>query len=312
MVAEGWEGWSAQDPDLNEHVEDSHLNEYLKFCITTFLLLAIGGIQYLMKRVFSFLVPLPMHNFVDLCSITNMSVFIFDQRIHGYYIHGVSTGGQADVSTHELQGYLNKENVGESTQRGLLSEYPNLQTFEIYLPVRIRQIYEVVYKQPVLNEISNYRQNISAIQNQSRLFSLGAIPKGLNIQALMNQRDEASQYFINFISQVKNYPSVAVKDRGICQMFSDLPPDSLNNMETPLFLRDPWCGFRRVFFGNLDFDILILISCIYTVLDIWELNFLQSTIIVYAYFKLLIQWPRNALTTRNLATKTLVESRFLM
>lgn len=213
-----------------------------------------------MRWAFSFLSPLPFQNFVDLCSITNMSVFIFDQRIHGYYIHGVSTCGQSDVTTSELQGYLDKENRGESTQRGLLAEYPNLQTFEIFLPVKVRQLYEVVYKQHVLNEISNYRQNMSAISNESRFFNMAALPKGLNIQALMNRRDEASQYFVNYVSQVKNYPATAVRERGICQMFSDLPPESLNTMETPMFLKEYFYGFRRVFFGALDFDILILIA----------------------------------------------------
>jgi len=27
-------------------------------------------------------------DFVDLCAVTNTSVFIFDQDLHGYYIHG--------------------------------------------------------------------------------------------------------------------------------------------------------------------------------------------------------------------------------
>lgn len=260
MEAEGWEGWSAQDPDFTDHMSDSWLNHYLKFSLTVIVLLVIGFIQYLMKRLFSFIIPLPMHNFIDLCSITNISVFIFDQRIHGYYIHGESTGGQADVSSMELKGYLDKESRGESRSRGLIPEYPNLQTFEIYLPVKIRQIYEVVYKQPVLNEISNFRQNMSALKNTSRLANIGALPKGLNIQALVNQRDEVSQYFMNYISQVKNYPAVAIKERGACQMFSDLPPARLNKMETPLFLKDNWYGFKRIFFGYLDFDILILIS----------------------------------------------------
>ena len=312
MVGEGWEGWAAQDPDFTEHAQDSHINEYLKFCITVSLLLSIGLIQFLIKILFSFAFPLPFQNFVDLCSITNMSVFIFDQRIHGYYIHGVSTCGQSDVTTSELQSYLDKENRGESSQRGLISEHPNLQTFEIYLPVKIRQRYEVVYKQPVLNEITIQRRNMSAIDNSSRLFSLGALPRGLNIQALVNSRDEASQYFINYVSQVKNYPSIALKDRGLWQMFSEFPPMNLNEMETPLFLRDYLYGFRKVFFSGLDFDILVLIACLYTVLDIWELNFLQSTVIIYSYYKIFIELPRKFFGSRNLATKTLVETRFLL
>jgi len=312
MEGQGWENWSAHDPSLDSNIEDSLQNTYLKFCLTVILLLVIGAIQYIVRRLFSFVVPLPFHNFIDLCSVTNISVFIFDQRIHGFYIHGESTGGQSDVSFSQVKTYLDNEERGESRNRGLVNEYPNLQTFEIYLPVKIRQIYEVVYKQPVLNEISNFRQNMSALQNSSRVFQLSALPKGLNIQALINQRNEVSQYFINYISQLKNYPSVALKERGVCQMFSDLPPDRVKNMETPLFLRDHWYRFRRVLFGSLDFDLLILFSCIYTVLDIWELNFLQSTLIVYTFYKIFIQLPRTMFGARNLSTKTLVESRFLM
>ena len=70
------------------------------------VMFVIGGIQYFMKRLLSFIFPLPYHNFVDLCSIANISVFIFDERIHGYYIHGESTGGQADVSTRDLKENL--------------------------------------------------------------------------------------------------------------------------------------------------------------------------------------------------------------
>jgi meckelin len=312
MYGEGWENWSAQDPDFNDDIQDSLKNEYLKFCITVILLLAIGGIQYAMKRLFSFLFPLPMHNFIDLCSVTNISVFIFDQRIHGYYIHGESTGGQTDVSSRDLKNHLDNEERGESRIRGLVPEYPNLQTFEIYLPIKIRQIYELLYKQPVLNEISTFRQTYSSYKSSSRVFQLSALPKGLNIQALINQKNEVSQYFINYIAQLKNYPSVALKERGICQMFSDLPPDRVNQMETPLFLRDHWFRFKRVFFGALDFDLLILISCLYTVLDIWELNFMQSTLIVYTFYKVFIQLPREYFGSRNLSTKSLVESKFLL
>lgn len=275
-------------------------------------MIGIAAVQYLMKILLSFIFPLPYQNFVDLCSIANISVFIFDQRIHGYYIHGESTGGQADVSTRDLKENLDNETMGESRNRGMLSQEPNLQTFEIFLPVKIRQIYEVVYKQNVLNEISTYRDNLSAIQNSSKLLTLSPLPKGLNIQSLVNQRDEMSQYFINYISQVKNYPHLAVKERGICQLFSNLPPDRIKNMETPLFFKDKWYRFKNVFFCSLDFDILMLLTCFYVCLTIWDVSLLDSTVVIYSFYKILIEFPRNFFATRNISTKTLVESRFLL
>lgn len=312
MQGLGWRNWAAHDPDFDENIHDSVLDKQQTFAISVCIMLIIGIVQFAIRRVFAFLMPLPMHNFVDLCSVTNISVFIFDQRVHGYYIHGESTGGQADVSFNELREYLRREENGESRYRGLIAESPNLQTFEIFLPIKIRQLYEIVYKQAVLTEITNFRQNISALNNSSKLFTLSPLPKGLDIQSLVNQRDEMSQYFINYISQVKNYPTVAIRERGICQLFTNLPPDNTNRMETPVFIKDHWFGFRKVLFGELDFDILILFTCMYMVLDIWQLSVLQSTVIIYSFYKVLIELPRKVFGARNLSTKTLVESRFLL
>jgi len=47
-------------------------------------------------------VDLPYQNFVDLCSMTNISLLMFDETFHGYYIHGRSPYGQAEISTEKL------------------------------------------------------------------------------------------------------------------------------------------------------------------------------------------------------------------
>jgi meckelin len=39
--------------------------------------------------------PLPYEDFVDLCCISNISLMIFDQERHGYYLHGMNPLGQA-------------------------------------------------------------------------------------------------------------------------------------------------------------------------------------------------------------------------
>lgn len=62
----------------------------------------------------------------------------------------------------------------------------------------------------------------------------------------------------------------------------------------------------------MDFDILILFGCIFHVLDIWQLNTMQSAIIVYTYYKIFIELPRSVFGTRNLSSKTLVDSKFLL
>jgi meckelin len=40
--------------------------------------------------------PLPIENFIDLCSVSNISIIIFDEALHGYYIHGMNPLGQSE------------------------------------------------------------------------------------------------------------------------------------------------------------------------------------------------------------------------
>jgi meckelin len=61
----------------------------------------------------------PFHDFVDLCSVANVSMFILDEALHGFYIHGKSPTGNADVSMDELRKTLEREIEGKARRRGI-------------------------------------------------------------------------------------------------------------------------------------------------------------------------------------------------
>jgi len=86
----------------------------------------LGFVQYLSRYILKCVFPFKSEDFVDLCSITNISVFIFDQDLHGYYIHGENPAGAADVSARDMKKNLENEEQGDSKIRGLLSDTPNL------------------------------------------------------------------------------------------------------------------------------------------------------------------------------------------
>lgn len=46
--------------------------------------------------------PYPHEDFVDLCSIANVSIFILDDNLHGYYIHGENPFGFSEGSLQHL------------------------------------------------------------------------------------------------------------------------------------------------------------------------------------------------------------------
>lgn len=52
-----------------------------------------------------------VRDFVDLCSMANISVFIMHQAQYGYYIHGRSVYGKADTNMKEMFEMMKKEEV---------------------------------------------------------------------------------------------------------------------------------------------------------------------------------------------------------
>lgn len=96
MEGFGLKYYSTYDPDFDRtsnSVNNSPYNYVLQFFFTTIIMFAIGVAQYMAKYVLKFKFPLLIENFVDLCSVCNISVLIFDHSFHGYYIHGRSPYG---------------------------------------------------------------------------------------------------------------------------------------------------------------------------------------------------------------------------
>jgi meckelin len=49
-----------------------------------------------LRKILKIWFPTKPEEFVDLCTIANISIFILDEINHGYYIHGKTPGGIAE------------------------------------------------------------------------------------------------------------------------------------------------------------------------------------------------------------------------
>lgn len=67
-------------------------------------------------------------DFVDLCSVANISILIFNDNYQGYYIHGKSPMGAADVSSEKLRLNLEAEANGEGASRGIHPTHRGMDT----------------------------------------------------------------------------------------------------------------------------------------------------------------------------------------
>jgi meckelin len=91
----------------------------LLYFIDVAVLFAVSSVYYTIRRLLVRFVPTDLHNFVDLCSIANISIFFFDSPLHGYYIHGKNPMDKSDANLQEMIVNIQKESVDQTKKRGL-------------------------------------------------------------------------------------------------------------------------------------------------------------------------------------------------
>jgi Meckelin (Transmembrane protein 67) len=74
---------------------------------------------------------------------------MFDESFHGYYIHGRSPYGQAEISSEMLKMAIEFESSGKAHMRGLSEDDPDMQTFEIFIPPDLMKNYRIKFMQKV-------------------------------------------------------------------------------------------------------------------------------------------------------------------
>lgn len=114
MEGIGWRWISTHNPNLESKEHSSPENYVLGFFVTTMVMYAIGIVQYIIRYLIKIWFPLPFEEFTDLCSISNISVLMFDSEFKGYYIHGRAPYGQSEVTTQDLIKSLEYEVTGQA------------------------------------------------------------------------------------------------------------------------------------------------------------------------------------------------------
>jgi len=87
--------WIALHTTQSEHYSESYellsttvpFSTVARIVVGTGVYLAIGVLQWIFRRL-TWHSSHPLHAFVDLCSLANVSVWGMSARLHGFYIHG--------------------------------------------------------------------------------------------------------------------------------------------------------------------------------------------------------------------------------
>uniref|UniRef100_A0A8C9X1H5 Transmembrane protein 67 n=1 Tax=Sander lucioperca TaxID=283035 RepID=A0A8C9X1H5_SANLU len=266
----------------------------LRYGLAATLWLCIGLLQVIFFTVFhEHFVEDKIRQFVDLCSISNISVLLLSHRCFGYYIHGRSVHGHADTNMEEMNNNLNRESESLCGQRGLL---PNteIQTFQVSLTNRLRSQYDRI------------REQINRRHGPSRLMDACSANQ-------FEQRARGYQTMNHFLGSIIDhaYPDMdyIVKDKLMFERVIGM--EFLEPSEKSIFYNDEAHSFSDVLFYGNEATLLIFDTLFFCVVDLGSQSFVLAAVLTCVQ-QMIFRLIRNTLGRKNLVRKTLVDERFLI
>eukprot|EP01017_Pseudomicrothorax_dubius_P046148 TRINITY_DN8091_c0_g2_i7.p1 TRINITY_DN8091_c0_g2~~TRINITY_DN8091_c0_g2_i7.p1 ORF type:complete len:792 (+),score=112.76 TRINITY_DN8091_c0_g2_i7:56-2431(+) len=289
-------------------------NPLLHFAVSTTVFLACGLGIYVIRQIFRTWVALPLDNFIDLLSVANISLFILDENMHGFYIHGISPSGRAEVSLENLRRALEIESKGGTRGRGLLAEDKSqLQSYELYISRQMRLEYNGIFNYNLEQEIAEKRrqQTMSSGAQMDFLPSL-KLPENFSYSELEKKKRELMSYLKIYLEEVVAESHRTIIPRSIMNRAFDLPPIALEEFQkgNPILFRDTTHRFKNVLFYGYDFQLLVLNILIYNTFWLASKSVIVAIVLTYL-FDTLLSWLRDFTSARNLGRKTLIDDRFL-
>nr|XP_020462774.1 meckelin isoform X1 [Monopterus albus] len=265
----------------------------LRYGLAATLWLCIGLLQVIFFTVFyERFVEDKIRQFVDLCSISNISVLLLSHRCFGYYIHGRSVHGHADTNMEEMNNNLKREGASLCGQRGLLPN-TDVQTFQVSITNRLRLQYDRIHEP----------------------FKRGNTPSRLTDASTVNGVDKIKAYYTmnHFLGSIIDhaYPDMdyIVKDKLMLERVIGM--EFLEPTEKSIFYNDEPHSFSDVLFYGNEATLLIFDTLFFCVVDLGSQSFVLAAVLTYIQ-QMIFCLIRDVLGRKNLARKTMVDERFLI
>lgn len=249
--------------------------------------------------------------FMDLLSVSNISLFILDSSLHGYYVHGQSPSGKADTSIEELLNFLDEESQGKGKNRNLVDD--GSQCYELYISYKMRKSYDGLFAMQAETMFSTSETKDRMI-NQSRMNNLfKVLPKNFPFRFVMNLKDFMNSELKEKILKISNQANRYILKKSLGQRFFNLPPVKLaeENSEDMILYKDRNASFDSVLLFGIDWEWYIL--NIYT-FQMWMLtidSLAQSIMLTLICDKILIS-VRSFVGERNLSKKSIIDNKFFV
>ncbi|NXS10081.1 MKS3 protein, partial [Neodrepanis coruscans] len=265
----------------------------LRFGVSAALWIAIAILQVIFFSVFyERFVEDKISQFVDLCCVSNISVFLLSHNCFGYYIHGRSVHGHADTNMEEMNMNLKREAENLCSQRGLL---PNTdgQTFQISISRKMRLHYDWIH------------ETLTKKHGPARLLDSSANTFEQSTRAY----NSMNKFLSSFIDHVHKEIDYIVKDKLMLERI--LGMEFMEPIEKSIFYNDEGHSFSDILYYGNETTLLIFDILFFSIVDLASQSFVLAAILTYLQQEI-FRFIRNTFGQKNLASKTLVDERFLI
>ncbi|XP_067888739.1 uncharacterized protein [Heterodontus francisci] len=265
----------------------------LRFGMATTIWLTVGLVQIIFRMgIYERFVEDRINQFIDVCSISNISVIILSHRCFGYYIHGRSVHGHADTNMEEMNLNLKREAENLCAQRGLI---PNteIETFQISITSKIREQYDKIREPLHWSSVSGQLLNSSGDSFEHRVKAYNTTNKFLG----------------SFIDHALRDMDYIVQDKLLLERLIGM--ELHEPIDKTIFYNDENLSFTDVLYYGNESTLLMFDTLFFCVVDLATQSFIFAAFLTFVQQKI-IQFIRHAVGRKNLAAKTLVDERFLL
>ncbi|CAF3088811.1 unnamed protein product [Rotaria socialis] len=238
-------------------------------------------------------------NFVDLCSVSNISIFILDQNRHGYYIHGRSAHGIADVNIKDMIMNLERESRLMSIGRGLEANSPE-QLFIMKINRTFRSQYDLLFQ-----KYGDYVRQRRARGDKEHFADI-----------LLQSYQNLNKFLCAFIGHALPTHQYVIRNRYFLEKVFNfefpvaLGPDLTDTIDNFFFVDDENVFTKILFYGQ-EKSLIIWNMITFLCVDFVFSNYILATIITFIFDAIAVGL-RNSLGRRNLSTKALVPRELLI
>ncbi|KAI8924515.1 Meckelin [Entophlyctis helioformis] len=244
--------------------------------------------------------------YIDILSLANVSLVLFDTPSHGYYIHGRSVHAVADTNMEELNGFLRKEANDMVPRRGLQDTHQ--QSFEVFVTLKTRATLDKLYEKRTASPAETIRTN--RMVNRLTIYDAGgggpSAPIKPASEPMLKQYKQINKFLKSFLDQnLKDVP-YTIRERTYFERFLTSPDPSEGNVFFPNEL-----GFARSLLYGLEMHMLLAYAFLFAFADLVTGKPVQAAVAVWIVDSVLV-FLRRHFGEMNLSQKTLLDWKFLV